>query len=64
MEALFLQFLGPLIGAIIGGVASYVAIRSDLAELKARMTIVEKVGDGAHERIDSMMARRRSTDTM
>lgn len=64
MEQLFLQFLGPLIGAVIGGVASYVAIRADLAELKARMTITEKVGDNAHERIDSIMQRRRSTDTM
>jgi len=64
MEQLLLQFLGPLIGAVIGGVASYVAIRSDLAELKARMSIAEKVGDNAHERIDSIMQRRRSSDTM
>jgi len=62
MEIL-LQFLGPLIGALVGGVASYVAIRSDLAELKARMTIVEKVGDNAHERIDTIMHRRRSDDS-
>ncbi len=64
MEALFLQFLGPLIGAIIGGVAAYVAIRADLAELKARMSIAEKVADNAHERIDSIMQRRRRDDTM
>lgn len=64
MEQLFLQFLGPLIGAVIGGVAAYVAIRADLAELKARMIIAEKVADNAHERIDAIMARRRSSDTM
>lgn len=64
MEQLFLQFLGPMIGAIIGGVAAYVAIRADLAELKARMTIAEKVGDNAHDRIDSIMQRRRSNDSL
>lgn len=44
-----------IIGALIGGVSAYVAIRSDLASLKARMDNAEKTADGAHERIDKIL---------
>jgi hypothetical protein len=44
-----------IIGALIGGGSAYVAIRSDLADLKARMTNAEKTADGAHERIDKIL---------
>jgi hypothetical protein len=44
-----------IIGALIGGVSAYVAIRSDLASLKARMDNAEKTADGAHERIDQIL---------
>lgn len=48
------EFFGLAIASVSGGVACYVAIRSDLAELRARVTIAEKVGDRAHERIDNI----------
>lgn len=52
------QVFGPLISALIGGVAAYVAIRSDLAALKARMDNAEKSADQAHSRIDSMLHKK------
>jgi len=47
--------LQSIIGALIGGGSAYVAIRSDLADLKARMNNAEKSADGAHERIDKIL---------
>jgi len=44
-----------IIGALIGGISAYVAIRSDLASLKARMENTEKTADNAHERIDQIL---------
>ena len=44
-----------IIGALIGGISAYVAIRSDLANLKARMENTEKTADNAHERIDKIL---------
>ena len=44
-----------IIGALIGGGSAYVAIRSDLADLKARMNKAEKTADGAHDRIDKIL---------
>jgi len=44
-----------IVGALIGGVSAYVAIRSDLASLKARMNNAEKTADGAHDRIDKIL---------
>ena len=52
------QFVGPLVSALIGGVAAYVAIRSDLAALKARMDHAEKSAYEAHGRIDSMLMKK------
>lgn len=52
------QVFGPLVSALIGGVAAYVAIRSDLAALKARMDNAEKSADQAHSRIDSMLHQK------
>ena len=53
------QIFGPLVSALIGGVAAYVAIRSDLAALKARMDNAEKSADQAHTRIDSLLHHKR-----
>lgn len=53
----FEQYIGILVSASMGGLAAYVAIRSDLADLKARMTIVEKTASEAHGRIDSMLMK-------
>jgi len=47
--------LQSIIGALIGGGSAYVAIRADLADLKARMNNAEKSADGAHERIDKIL---------
>ena len=44
-----------VIGAAIGGASAYVAIRSDLADLKARMANTEKTADNAHDRIDKIL---------
>lgn len=52
------QIFGPLVSALIGGIAAYVAIRSDLAALKARMDNAEKSADQAHTRIDSLLHHR------
>jgi hypothetical protein len=49
------QLISPLISAAFGGIAAYVAIRSDLAALKARMDNAEKSTDQAHSRIDQML---------
>jgi len=47
--------LQSIIGALIGGGSAYVAIRSDLASLKARMDNTEKTSDNAHTRIDKIL---------
>lgn len=44
-----------IIGAAFGAVGAYVAIRSDLAALKARMDNVERSSDQAHNRIDNIL---------
>jgi len=51
---MFSEFFGIALASISGGVAVYVGIRSDLAEMRARITIVEKVSDKAHDRIDNL----------
>lgn len=53
----FSQIITPLISAAFGGVAAYVAIRSDLAALKARMDNAEKAADQAHTRIDAILSK-------
>lgn len=52
-----MQLVGAVIGPLVGAVGAYVAIRSDLAAIRAR---VETHGDGiarAHERIDEILTR-------
>jgi hypothetical protein len=51
----FAVIIQALIGAAIGGGSAYVAIRSDLADLKARMNNTEKTADNAHDRIDKIL---------
>lgn len=52
------EFLSVLIPAILGAgggsLAAYVAIKSDLSELRARVINVEKSGDRAHDRLDNL----------
>jgi hypothetical protein len=52
LGALF-QFLG----CVLGGLGAYVAVRSDLADLKARMVLVEKSADAAHSRVDQLLTK-------
>lgn len=51
---LMAQFILPLLGAAGGGVAAYVAIRSDLSAVKATLEIFAKSLDRAHVRIDDL----------
>ena len=51
------QLLASCIAAGIGAFGAYVAIRTDLADLKARMTNVESAADKAHNRIDKVSHR-------
>jgi hypothetical protein len=46
-------------GAFFGALGAYVAIRSDLADHKARIKIVEIRTGEAHDRIDSILMERR-----
>ena len=54
----FTPLLQAIIGAAIGGASAYVAIRTDLANLKARMENTEKSTDNAHERIDKILMNK------
>jgi len=46
-----------IIGAAAGALGAYVAIRADLADLKARMVNVERATDSAQTRIDKILHR-------
>ncbi len=51
----FSQVLQAAFGAGIGGFAAYVAIRTDLAELKARVVNMEKNHDRQTDRLDKLV---------
>lgn len=59
MDISLKEFVQMLITVFAGGLASYIAIRSDLSDLKARMRIVEQNSDKAHERVDGILMERR-----
>jgi hypothetical protein len=52
-----LSMLLQFAGCILGGLGAYVAVRSDLADLKARMVLVEKSADAAHSRVDQLLSK-------
>ena len=52
-----LTILFQFAGCILGGLGAYVAVRSDLADLKARMVLVEKSADAAHSRVDQLLRK-------
>jgi predicted component of type VI protein secretion system len=54
----FTPLLQAIIGAAIGGISAYIAIRTDLANLKARMENTEKAADNAHDRIDKILMNK------
>lgn len=51
------QLLASCIAAGIGAFGAYVAIRTDLADLKARMSNVEDAAKVAQGRIDKLLHR-------
>jgi hypothetical protein len=53
----FGTIIQAIIGAAAGALGAYVAIRADLADLKARMTNVERATDSAQGRIDKILHR-------
>jgi len=55
MEISLSVVLQALIGAAAGAFGAYVAIRSDLAELKAKVEVLHTATDKAHSRIDQIL---------
>lgn len=51
------QIFGTIISAAFGALGAYIAIRTDLADLKARMTNVEQSTQTSHSRIDKILHR-------
>ena len=52
-----MQILASIMGPALGAVGAYVAIRSDLAAIKARIEGHNESFTRAHERIDSLMSK-------
>lgn len=48
-------FIQAVIGAAFGALGAYVAIRSDIANLQARMKTSEEALVRAHDRIDAIL---------
>ena len=55
MDATTLEFIKAAAGAMFGALGAYAAIRSDLADHKARIKNLEESANKAHERIDSIL---------
>lgn len=49
------ELVQAAVGAFFGAGGAYVAIKASLADLSARMAIVEKTTDHAHRRIDDVL---------
>lgn len=54
------QLIPYILSAAGGGIAAYVAIRSDLAALKAQVEILRASTERAHVRIDDLKHHRES----
>jgi hypothetical protein len=57
MEISLSVVLQALIGAGAGALGAYIAIRSDLADLKARVEILHDSTNKAHSRIDQLFSK-------
>ncbi len=58
------EMLGKLGISIAGGLGAYVAIKTDLAELRARLGLVEKNADYQRDRLEKHLDRsRQNTET-
>ena len=51
------ELIVPLLGAVSGGIAAYVAIRADLAATKAQIVMLTNSTQRAHDRIDAHIER-------
>lgn len=52
------QILSAIMGPALGAVAAYVAIRTDLASIKARIESHGEAITRAHDRIDDILSKR------
>lgn len=57
MDSAF-QLLSAIMGPALGAVAAYVAIRSDLAAIKAKIENHGEAITRAHDRIDGILDKR------
>ena len=55
----YFEVIKSAAGAFVGGAAVFAAIKSELADLRARVIILERSNDKAHERIDTINERSR-----
>ena len=55
----YFEVIKSAAGAFVGGTAVFAAIKSELADLRARVIILERSNDKAHERIDTINERSR-----
>lgn len=58
MDAGTIELFKACAGALCGGFAAYLAIRTDLADLKARVKNVENASEKAHSRIDNLLSNK------
>lgn len=58
VQVVITSVIASVCGAAVGGFSAYVAIKTNLAELNARVLNVEKGNDRAHDRLDGMQHRR------
>lgn len=61
MSEFFSVLIPAVLGAASGAMGAYVAIKSDLSELRARVVNVEHSANRAHERIDNGGASGRAS---
>ena len=57
-------FVVPLLGALSGGVSSYMAIRIDIAELRAEVKTLNRIGDRHEIQIDRIIERDLQRDSV
>lgn len=53
----FFELIKAFIGAFLGGAAVYAGIKSDLADHRARIKLVEESANKAHDRINDILIR-------
>jgi uncharacterized protein (DUF697 family) len=59
MDITLKEFVQMIITVVGGGLATYTAIRIDIASLKVRMHTLEGDVNKAHDRVDQILMERR-----